>query len=402
MKNKKNILLVFITLLLACSSIPAVSDKETSKAAIAVNNTESVSQPAETIIQIKSEVIQEPQAHSLTFIAAGDNLFHDSLINSFLTDGVYDYSPIYSEVKSIVENAGIAFINQETVMAGESFGYSGYPLFNTPQSLAYALKDTGFDIINLANNHAMDMGRDGLYATLDFLNSIDGFTVTGARKEGKSARLITKNNITLGILSYTYGLNGHSLPRENPNLVSLINRDKMTQEISELRPLCDFLIVSIHWGDEYMLEPNKTQTDLAHFLAERNVDLVIGHHPHVLQRADIINLEDGRKTFVFYSLGNFVSHQRDRERIIGAMASVTFTKLDSVPPRLSISDSGLLPVITHFDRRFANTKIYPLYSYSQELLLNHRLKNDENTLTMDFFYSVFDRLNAKIIMEYPF
>ena len=236
-----------------------------------INNTEDIAE-------------EKSNTYTLTFLAAGDNLFHDTVINSSKVNGTHDFSPIYSEVKGIIKKADLAFINQETVMAGESFGYSGFPNFNTPQTLAHTLADTGFDIVNIANNHAMDMGEKGLIATLDFLDTIDSFTVIGARKSGDSQKIITKNNITLGFLSYTFSLNGYTLPKHNPNLVSMVNKEKMSQEISVLRPLCDFLIVSMHWGDEYrLIEPNGYQKDLALFLAERNVDLIIGHHPHVLQ-----------------------------------------------------------------------------------------------------------------------
>jgi poly-gamma-glutamate synthesis protein (capsule biosynthesis protein) len=343
---------------------------------------------------------EEPAIYSLTFVAAGDNLFHESLINSHLTKGVYDFSPIYTEVKSIIQNADLAFINQETVMAGESFGYSGYPAFNTPQSLAKTHLDTGFDIINLANNHAMDKGAAGLKSTLDYLDTITEFTIIGARKEGPSERIITKNNITLGFLSYTFSLNGYTLPKDSPNLVSMIERKKMEEEITSLRPLCDFLIVSMHWGDEYLLQPNKTQIDLATFLSKLNVDLIIGHHPHVLQRVDKLSRPDGKETLCYYSLGNFASHQRERERIIGGMMSLTFVKKST--GELSIEDYGIIPVITHYDRSYKNTKIYPLYSYTEELLNAHALKNFEKGLSFEFFNGVTDRLNAPIIRSEPF
>ncbi|MCL2265364.1 MAG: CapA family protein [Treponema sp.] len=373
--NRPVMIITFIILLL-CQTKPAISLDET-----AANRTE------------------RRQNNILTFVATGDNLFHDSIINSHFINGVYDFSPIYSEIKSIVENADLAFINQETVMAGSSFGYSGYPAFNTPQSLAGTLKETGFDIINLANNHAMDKGASGLIATLDFLDTIEGLTVIGARKEGESARIITKNNITLGFLSYTFSLNGIALPRNNPNIVSMINREKMAEEITALRPLCDFLIVSMHWGAEYLLEPDRDQTSLALFLAQHNVDLIIGHHPHVLQKVETILLPDGRKTLCYYSLGNFASHQRERDRIIGGMMVITFSK--NGEDRL-ISDSGMIPVVTHFDRSFRNTKIYPLYSYTKELMDNHALRNQGSGLSMEFFKSTTDRLNTKIIMNNPF
>jgi poly-gamma-glutamate synthesis protein (capsule biosynthesis protein) len=377
LRNKFFIFLLFVFLIFSCQSKPSAS----------INDRETIENA-------------EPPFYSITFIAAGDNLFHESLLNSYLKNGVYDFSPIYTEVKSIIQNADLAFINQETVMAGESFGYSGYPAFNSPQSLAKTHIDTGFDIVNLANNHAMDKGASGLYATLDYLNTIKEFTVIGARREGASARIITKNNITLGFLSYTYGLNGISLPKDNPNLVSLIDRKKIKEEITSLRPLCDFLIVSMHWGDEYLLQPNKDQTDLALFLSRLNVDLIIGHHPHVLQRVEKLPRLDGKETLCYYSLGNFISHQRERERIIGGLMALTFVK--QFTGELSISDYGIIPVITHYDRSFSNTKIYPLYSYTEELLNAHALKNFGSGLSFAFFNGVTDRLNVHIYKNEPF
>ena len=375
MKNKIFLLPILIILLFTCRSSPDTAKKSSAP-------------PVTT--------------NTLTFIATGDNLFHETIVDSSLKNGVYDFTPIYTEIKSIVESADLAFINQETVMGGESFGYSGYPAFNTPQSLAKTIADTGFDIVNHANNHAMDMGKTGLYATLDLWDTIKGITVIGARKSGESARIITKNNIKLGFLSYTHSLNGIALPPDNPNLVSMNNKTKMAQEIDALRPLCDFLIVSMHWGDEYRLEPGRDQISLAQFLAEHNVDLIIGHHPHVLQKAQVITLENGRKTFCIYSLGNFVSNQREKERIIGGIMAVKFTKTEqgSEIKELSISDFGMVPVICHFDRGFINTKVYPLYSYSEDLLKNHALKNKD--LTIDFFYTTLKRMETKIYMQKPF
>ncbi|MCL2230818.1 MAG: CapA family protein [Treponema sp.] len=383
MKNKI-FLTLFVLIFLSCPSKPEIPDENIETEQAAANT------------------------HTITFAAVGDNLFHVSLIRSAqMADGTYDFSSLYTEIKPIIQKADLAFINQETVMAGTSFGYSGYPTFNSPQILAHNLVDAGFDIMNLANNHAMDMGRNGLYATLDFIDTIPELTVIGARKSGESARIISKNNITLGFLSYTFSLNGIALPSDNPNLVSMIDRPVMTSEMNALRPLCDFLIVSIHWGAEYLLEPDNFQRDMARFIAEHDVDLIIGHHPHVLQRMEMINLPDGRKTLCYFSLGNFASHQRERERIIGGMIVLTFTKTvgqDSTGQEhtvLSIDDAGMLPVITHYDRRFENTKIYPFYSYTQETMNDHGLLNFERGLSFEFFFGVLNRLNTKIYMHNP-
>jgi len=349
-----------------------------------------------------------PQRHTVTFAAVGDNLFHHTIYIYSFENGVYNFPPIFVEVKDIIQKADLAFVNQETVMAGSSFGYSGYPLFNTPQALAQVLADTGFDIVNLANNHALDMRAAGLYATLDLLDTIEGLTIIGARRSGESARIVTKNNISFGFLAYTFSTGGFLNPRDNPNLVSLINREVMTREITALRPLCDFLIVSMHWGAEYRLQPGNDQIELAQFLTELDVDLIIGHHPHVLQRVETITSSSGRETLCYYSLGNFVSHQIERETLIGGMAVLTFLKEESISEsgeiveNLSITDVGLLPLVTHYDRRWRNTKVYPLYAYTQEKLQNHRHSSVDSRFTLDFLNNVPNRLNTRIIKEFPF
>jgi poly-gamma-glutamate synthesis protein (capsule biosynthesis protein) len=341
-----------------------------------------------------------PPVHELTLIAAGDNLFHITVINTHKHGNTYNFAPIYTEVKSLIQSADLAFINQETVMAGTAFGYSGYPAFNSPQSLGRTLADTGFDIVNIANNHAMDMGRAGLYNTLDFLDTIHEFTVIGARKAGVSHKIVRKNNIALGFLSYTFSLNGIPLPEGEPNLVSMINRDRMKEEIAALKPLCDFLIVSMHWGDEYeLIEPVKSQKDLAVFLAEQNVDLIIGHHPHVLQRVETLKRADGKDMLCFYSLGNFASNQREKERVLGGMMYVKITKDES---SIGITDSGLIPVVCHFEQGFQHMKMYPLYEYTEKLLSRHLLHSLDKTMDFGWFNEVIYKLNTKIIMYDPF
>jgi len=352
--------------------------------------------------QINSQKTTEK--YSLTFLAAGDNLFHDTIINTHKQDDGHDFSGIYTEVKNLVQKADLAFINQETVMAGERFGHSGYPEFNSPQILAKNLADTGFDIINHANNHAMDRGKNGMIATLDLWETMPEITVIGVRKSGESHKIITKNNITLGFLSYTYGLNGIPLPEDSPNLVSLIDEKTMSEEAAALRPLCDFMIVSIHWGEEYKTEPSEEQKDIALLLARHNTDLIIGHHPHVLQPVESLPRADGKEMLCFYSIGNFVSNQRNKERLLGAMMLVTFIKEipDGDNAELIIADSGLIPVICHFERDFSGTKVYPLYSYTNELLEKHRQSFIDKEMTLEYYNGVMNSLGTKIYTDNPF
>ena len=415
MKNRNLFLTIYVLFLLSCYSRPVHPSDEIEikleiETEIEIENETEIKKEKVKKTKTKAETEANiPVSYSLTFTAVGDNLYHNSMLTSSFSEGVYNFKPIYTEIKSIVENSDVAFINQETPMA-KSRPFAGFPVFNSPPALAHDLIDTGFDVFNLANNHAMDTGAQGLYETLDFLDTLKDITVIGARRSGESERIITKNNISLGFLAYSFSLNGFKLPANNSNLVSLINRDKMSQEIKALRPLCDFLIVSMHWGEEYMLEPSKEQIELAQFLAELHVDLIIGHHPHVLQRADTITLPDGRKTVVYYSLGNLVTHQLEWERLIGGMAVVTFTKEtvqsadgEILTEEKSITSFGMIPLVTHFDRSFKNTKIYPLYAYTEELLAVHGLRwRPAGPITLNFFNNVLKRLRVDIITEYPF
>jgi poly-gamma-glutamate synthesis protein (capsule biosynthesis protein) len=194
---------------------------------------------------------------SLELVAVGDNLIHIQIVNSSsaATDGepAYDFSPIYQYVKEDIEKADVAFLNQETLFAGEAFGISGYPQFNAPIDLGEAITGLGFDVVNHATNHVMDKGEAAVHATIDYWEARPEITYLGIHASAEARgrpKIVEKNGITLGFLAYTYGTNGLPVPRAAPYLVSLIDT-VMAQEIDALRPLCDYLSVSMHWGDEY-------------------------------------------------------------------------------------------------------------------------------------------------------
>lgn len=342
----------------------------------------------------------EPSSFRLRLVAAGDNLFHDTILSSSREKDGYHFAPIYADVKPIIEAADLAFINQETVMGGEQFGYSGYPRFNTPPVLAGVLAETGFDVVNHANNHAMDMGETGLLATMDVWDTVSGVSYIGVRRAAeRPALILTKNNIRLGFLAYTESTNGIALPNGKPWMVSLAGRETMAREIGELRPRCDFLIVSMHWGDEYTHEPTAGQSALAAFLAEQRVDLVIGHHPHVLQRFEFLPRPDGGTTLCFYSLGNFVANQRRPETLLGALM---YTELIKTGETIRFGKTGMIPVLTQFEQGFTGTRVIPLYAYTAGLAEQHRLREENPGFTVPFFYSILTKLRSKLIMYNPF
>ena len=308
----------------------------------------------------------------VTIIAVGDNLFHTAMIQSG-EEG--DYGQAYLEILPLIKNADIAFINQETLLAGKEYGFSGYPLFNTPQQVGRALSSSGFNLVNHATNHIMDKGEKAVFATMDFWDTIPELTILGIHRSGEERALpclIKKNNVTLGFLSYTYGTNGIRVPGDKPYLVSLINTEIMAEEIDAIRPLCDFLVVSMHWGEEYRHVYSKNQEILAAFLAEHSVDLVIGHHPHFVQPVEYIERPDGKNMLCFYSLGNLISAQILPPTMLGAMAYIKIKKDSSTPEAgFDLVDAGAIPLVTHYEKNYSNFKVYPLYAYTEELAEKH-------------------------------
>lgn len=332
----------------------------------------------------------------ITFIAAGDNLIHDIIYNRArvkdATPEKFNFDPSYEHIKYILQKADIAFVNQETVLGGKQFGHSGYPVFNTPQDAGIGLINAGFNVINQASNHTMDRGEGAVYGTMDFWDSLNVLYLGIFRNEEqrKNARkIIEKNGITVGFLSYTFSLNGFPLPRDKPWLVALINKEVMEREISELRPHCDILVVSMHWGNEFMHTVSKEQKELAAFLAEQKVDIIIGHHPHVTEPMDVLTRPDGGKLTVYYSLGDLLSHTQSDftpDTITGALAYMTIAKTTTNDIASSVVESaGVIPVVCHYnyDRNIPFTA-YPLWDYTNDLASKHYKKN----MTLDYLYKV--------------
>ncbi|AEF80267.1 CapA family protein [Leadbettera azotonutricia] len=385
MKNKA-LLLLFIPFLFSCAGAPApiIEDE--------IHGTPQIAEPPQPVIDY------------LTIIAAGDNLFHPPILKDFLKNGTYNFDPLYKLVKPYIEPADIAFVNQETVLGNAP--YSGYPLFNTPKEAGAALVAAGFDIINQATNHVMDQGVDGILNTLNYWDTIPEVHCLGIHRSEESRSnnfcIVEKNNIRVGFLSYTYGTNYIPLPKDKSYMVSLIETEKMAQEIDAIRPLCDFLAVSMHWGIEYELEASAAQEKLSAFLAEHNVDVIIGHHPHVLQPMVVLPRADGGKTICYYSLGNFASAHvtSDKNLLLGGLMYLRLKKENGT---LSLEETGLIPVITHYEKDLTGFKIYPLSEYSDDLAAKHWKRAGDEEMTYEYYYKMTDGLfGTALMLRNPF
>lgn len=270
-----------------------------------------------------------PDSTAVTVLFAGDIMQHTPQITAAkINDSTYDYTPVFKYVKPIISKFDLAVANLEVTLAGEP--YTGYPQFSAPDELANAAKDAGFDVLCTANNHSCDRGDNGILRTVKTLKKT-GIARTGTYTDSIDFRnnhplMIHKNDITVALFNYTYGTNG--LPFHYPAMVSLIDSSHLVSDLKAARrPGIDFIIVYFHWGQEYQSHPNHTQEELAQLAFNHGADVVIGSHPHVLQRMEYYAPSDTTNgQLVVYSLGNYVSNQRDRFRDGGAMISFTFSK----------------------------------------------------------------------------
>jgi poly-gamma-glutamate synthesis protein (capsule biosynthesis protein) len=398
---KSLLVILLILFFFSCKGLP--SSKEIP---FPVPETETPVPEAETPVP-EAEVTAAPRTDYLTIVAAGDILLHEPIIKAAYVNGGYNFDSIYDNIRAYILPADIAFVNQETVLVNKELGYSGYPLFGSPKEAGNALIAAGFDIINHATNHIMDKGEAGILSSMDFWDSREGIHYLGIHRseQDRAGRhiVINKNNFKIGFLSYTYGTNYIPLPKGKPYIVSIIEQAKMAAEIKALRPLCDYLVVSMHWGEEYRLNYNKEQDKYAAFLAEQQVDLVIGHHPHVLEPLMIIKRSDGGVMPVFYSLGNFISAQTLplKEVLLGGLM---YARLKKIEETISIEEIGLIPVVTHFDAGMSGFTIYPLHEYTEDLAAKHwkRRRGDSEMTAGYFFKKARDMFGTALIMENPF
>jgi poly-gamma-glutamate capsule biosynthesis protein CapA/YwtB (metallophosphatase superfamily) len=317
----------------------------------------------------------EPIVTQATLGAIGDILVHNRVYeDAKKPDGSYDFNKMFTLVKDILHKPDIVVANQESMTGGTELGLSSYPMFNSPHEIGDALKEAGVDFITMANNHTMDKKEKGILSAIAYWDKI-GMPHTGAFKsqaDRDTIRTITQNEITFAFLAYTYGTNGIPVPSDKPYLVNLNQEDLMKKDIEQAKKLGDVVVVSMHWGIEYQTVPNAEQLRLANLLAEYGADIVIGTHPHVLQPFAWIQRADGHKTFVMYSLGNFLSAQSELLQWIGGIGEITVVKtkdgekssIELVQPAFTTTfmyskkyhDYQIIPMAQLDDQHLANAK----------------------------------------------
>ncbi|MCL2497064.1 MAG: CapA family protein [Symbiobacteriaceae bacterium] len=335
-----------------------------------------------------------PEPLRLKLVAVGDNLIHYPIYEQAydLTSDSYNFTASYAPVRELFAAADIAFLNQEVPTAGREFGLSSYPLFNSPWELARDMVEfLGVDVVNLATNHVIDKGLGGFLATKTYWQEYGALPIgVWHLEEEHGVRLLTCEGVSMAFVGYSYSLNGLDLVDWQGWQVGRIqNREEITRDIIWGKEHADLVVVSCHWGDEGSLIPNREQQELAELCAALNVDLVLGHHPHVLQPLELLPRADGGLLPVYYSLGNFISNQIEAENMLGGMATLDIIA-DTEGIRLA--NPRLVPLVTHFTPGFRYTYIYPLEEYTAELAANHGIRAYDSRFSLPWLWSLYERL----------
>ena len=339
---------------------------------------------------------EEPTDVTFTLTAIGDIMCHNTQYNDAYNKDTdtYDFSYVFDDISLYTKTADICVGNLETTFAGEEVGYSSYPTFNTPDELAYDLKDLGVDVLSTAGNHALDKGFDGLSRTIDTLNAADISHLGTYKSEEEQNKTLIKyvKGIKIAFVNYTYGTNGIAIPSDKPFCVNLIDEDLMKKQIEsakEENP--DIIIACMHWGNEYKTTQNSTQEELADFLFQNGVDIILGTHPHVLEPMEkrTVTLEDGstKDGFVIYSLGNFIADQNAEYTRDSIILNIDITK--HVDGTITIDNYDYIPIYMYKDTTKTKQKM-------KLLDINKTIYNYENYIDTSISETLYNTLKSEL------
>ena len=253
------------------------------------------------IVEKKKEEVKDK---SFSLVMVGDVLTHDSVLaDAKKSDGTYDFSNMFTYIKPIIKDYDLKYVNEESIIGDPSLGYSGYPGFNAPEAIGDNLIDLGFNLIGLANNHAMDKGEKSILNSNNYWKNKDVITAGtySSQEERDTIPTYEKNGVRYAFLSYTTVTNTRA-PKSY--LLNMYSDDIAKEDIDSIKDKVDVIIVAMHWGEEYTNTPTNEEVRIANYLSSIGVNLIIGTHPHVVQPIEYIN-----DTLVIYSLGNFISNQ---------------------------------------------------------------------------------------------
>src|SRR5699024_175353 len=274
------------------------------------------------------------QSRKFTLGATGDILLHDRLYNKAKTkDGGYDFSEMLAEAKPLFKKDHLTIVNQESIMGGKELGLSSHPKFNSPIEIGQLLKEFNVDIVNMANNHVTDKGIKGIFSAIHNLNTLN-LPYVGAYKsleDKNTLRIFHKNGLRICFLSYSRFFKAFKGVKHLDHYLGYYVKDNVVNickliEMIKRSNLADVVIISMHFGKEYQMLPIARQIEICNSLSDAGADVILGHHPHVLQPPAYIMNSRGHDTFCMYSLGNFFSGQHGIYRQIGGYMNIEVEK----------------------------------------------------------------------------
>ncbi|MBE6158989.1 MAG: CapA family protein [Firmicutes bacterium] len=351
------------------------NNKKENTTQIEINN-EEVTQIEENDYIYVEKVEELEENEHIDLLAIGDVLVHEPVYKSGIqSDETLNYDHFFYNIQEDLDEAEIKIVNQENVLAASHYGYSSYPCFNAPEEVGEAEAKAGFNVILHATNHTMDKGEKAVYKTMEFWNNYPEIAVLGINEKEEDQNNIyiyNQNGFKVALLNYTYGTNGIPLPSDKPYLVNLMDKERITNDVKLAKEQADIVVVLPHWGTEYQHTPDSFQKEYAQLLSDLGVDLVIGTHPHVLENIEVITNDEGHQMLVYYSLGNYVSGQTKKDRVVGGLAKVSIEK-DYKTNECYITEYELDPIVTQQGEYTA----YKLEDYTDELASQNRIKYRE-------------------------
>lgn len=351
-----------------------ITESDTTERVITDSDSETVPPDTTTAAPDTTETEPLPAEKRVSILAVGDNIIHEAVYvdaQNRAADGEkYDFLPMYSGVADKIAAADISFINHETPLAGEEYGISGYPAFNAPREAAEALVELGFDVINLANNHMFDKRASGARATAEYVQSLP-VTEIGLyldQSDRDNIRVTEVNGVRIAWLAFTGESNNPYNPATAGVIMPMLDDDSdITAQIQAAREIADFVIVSAHWGKDGRAQITSEQRRIAQVMADAGADVIVGHHPHIMQSIEWINTESGGKTLVAYSLGNFLSAQLDAENMIGGM--LTFDVVMDESGSCSIENPVMNITVNHYNGDWDTTQDYNVHRYGMQMYM---------------------------------
>lgn len=333
----------------------------------------------------------EPKRRAVRFAALGDNLIHPNLYGyadaaaGVEGDGQYDFTVFFEHVLPLMADAELRFINQETISGGDELGLSGYPQFNSPRALIYQIEAMGFNLVNIANNHVLDMGVRGIYHALYHWNRTR-VTYAGAYADEEDRAMIRVrevDGVRFALLSYTSHTNG--IPADAPWRIPYMVEDEVRRDVAAAKQMADFVIVSAHWGWDDAFPIDEFQRNFARIFAESGVDLVVGTGPHLLQHIEWLDRPDGSKMLCAFSLGNYASGMLGPFNELTGLLRATFV-IDG--DQRSIEQVEMIPLVMHKEVGDKTMGVYLLSDYTDEMAARSAVNHYRGGLNLPYLHQI--------------